>query len=323
MKRDWIRGGLALACAGALCALPAIVHARSSCVPHKPPVDGLWKDDVNGQQVEIAVHPYVEGDRTLGKIVATYTKAGKVCKNPDRNGKPVPFQVDFDGTYDGAMETSSGLNVSGLLYYCAHHKPGTGSSGDPKFNTPYTIAVWSAGLSLTESGDGMKLAGTLRGLNGNERITFSRLAPAANRCEPSADDVEQAFGRAFRRRGITPPPQYMRVHGGNGLVKFDMGVGRENDLVASADWIEGEIKAGRVKPPLHNPPVRVLLGSIQALCGEPLRVNLRLDDLETNVILQTAKGTSSKDVCSGGLEAAFDEALGSLKATIGSYKGTS
>jgi hypothetical protein len=151
-----------------------------------------------------------------------------------------------------------------------------------------------------------------------------RLAQSA-RCKDSQltpQDVQQAFDRAFQSRGITTPPEYMRVTYAGGLFKFDMGIGRQNDLLPPTNWLENEARQGRLKPPFHNPPIRVLLGSIQPVCGQGIRVNMRLVDLATGVILDSGVGESSKDVNQQALDRDVDQALGKMNTKFNSYSGS-
>src|SRR4051794_32373463 len=79
-----------------------IVAQKPDCQPPKPTIDGRWKDDLNGQEVIIATVP--------GKMVATYATPDKKCRNPDHDGKPVPFQTDFEGNY------TNGSTVEGFIF---------------------------------------------------------------------------------------------------------------------------------------------------------------------------------------------------------------
>jgi hypothetical protein len=152
------------------------------------PLDGLWKDDINGQEIEITVTPSVGGIEDGGKIVARYATPNKTCRNPDKDGKPVPFQVDFDGVYDAG-------NIKGLLYYCRNHEPGTGPVGDPKNNTLYAIGVWSGKLELNANEDRTKLSGFFTGLHGKEPISFTRPSKPVPAQQKSGDLLILRSGR--------------------------------------------------------------------------------------------------------------------------------
>ena len=127
-------------------------------------LNGRWKDDINGQEINISLNA------SSGRVVATYTRPNKTCKNPDREGRPVPFQVDFDGDYSGGR-------ITGRVYYCENHLPGAGPPGGPHKYATYTIGLKSGALDLTVSQDGTKLTGTFSGARGSERISFTKLQP--------------------------------------------------------------------------------------------------------------------------------------------------
>ena len=253
-----------LGCLSILYSTGAMAQPPLDCMPGVPPVDGIWKDNGNGKEVEITVTPYINGgSHAMGKIVAAYTDSNKVCKNPDKDGNPVPFKIDFDGLYDKGF-------IGGSLYYCAYHTPGSGSSGDPKNNTPYTLGIWVAVLKLTESEDGMSLNGTFEGKNGVDSISFTRIS----KLEPSPSytfsykDVANAIVKAFQEHGISGDPIFQS----NPAISL-------NTTKSSSGWGFAIPVVRDPKDPMNSAPI-IIIGSVEALppC-KTLKVTLNIWEL--------------------------------------------
>src|SRR2546422_166010 len=69
----------------------ALAQNTQDCRTKKdiPLISGHWKDDQTGKEVDIT--------QQSNKVVATYSETHN-CKNPDKEGKPVPLLIDFEGT---------------------------------------------------------------------------------------------------------------------------------------------------------------------------------------------------------------------------------
>ena len=142
-----------------------------------PPLAGHWKDDLNGQEIDIAPQGTVdlfppadprlgqnavENTTSLVEVWATYSKEGKTCRNPDRDGDDVPFQMDFK-----AVDGEHAAEIKGRIYWC---------DTETKDNKTYTTGVADGPIVLKESKDGMTLSGYFVGRNGREDISFTRLS---------------------------------------------------------------------------------------------------------------------------------------------------
>lgn len=138
--------------------LAAVSQQFSDCRPKKdfPEIAGEWKDGVNGHTVTIETSP------TLLKTLVARYESGQTCHDPDSEGKPVPFPVDFDGDWN--RETNE---ILGRIYWC---------NFQTKDGKDYTTGVGSGQLSLKESRDGMTLTGTYHGHFQIESISFTRLS---------------------------------------------------------------------------------------------------------------------------------------------------
>ena len=135
------------------------VSLQGSGASKWPSLRGRWKDDLNGQQIEITVLPSLGRNAGQDKIVAKYATSGKTCRNLDGQGHPVPFPVDFEGEYSNGT-------VTGVIYWC---------STRPDKGRTFTTGVAKGPINLKESEDGTTLSGRFQGANGSESITFTRL----------------------------------------------------------------------------------------------------------------------------------------------------
>ncbi len=146
-----------------------------------PPLAGHWQDDLNGQEVDITSYTFAgdvlhdvtghradiftKGDSWKGRpfsVLATYSSKGKTCKNTDRDGNDVPFQIDFKG--DSGDQPHQ---IRGTIYWCDTEK---------REGQTYTTGIGSGFIALKESKDGMTLSGYFNGRNGRESISFTRLS---------------------------------------------------------------------------------------------------------------------------------------------------
>jgi hypothetical protein len=155
--------GLILISFGFLSSFAAYAQQGKDCRPHKdfPSLDGHWKDDLNGQEIDITTDR--RGFLSSFTVLATYSSPEKNCRNPDVDGKPVPFQTDFQAaTTDHGPE-----EISGNIYWCDT------ATRDGK---TYTTGIGSGAILLKESKDGMTLSGNFHGRNGQESISFTRLS---------------------------------------------------------------------------------------------------------------------------------------------------
>ncbi|MFL6375220.1 MAG: hypothetical protein ACJ73D_11185 [Pyrinomonadaceae bacterium] len=153
-------------------------YGQADCRGQKdyPPLAGHWKDDLNGQEIDIAPQGTLDllppadprlghnpGDTTtLVEVWATYSKEGKTCRDPDNDGKDVPFQIDFK-----AINGEHPFEIDGRIYWC---------DTETKDNKTYTTGVADGPIVLKESKDGMRLNGHFVGRNGREDISFTRLS---------------------------------------------------------------------------------------------------------------------------------------------------
>lgn len=152
---------LALISLGILSSIGAYAQQVKDCRPTKdfPSLIGHWKDDLNGQEIDITIP---DQNLRLLEVVATYSSSEKKCRDLDHDGKPVPFQIDFDGNSgDHAHE------VRGKIYWCDTQK---------RDGKTYTVGTGSGLIVLRESKDGMSLSGEFHGRNGVESISFTRLS---------------------------------------------------------------------------------------------------------------------------------------------------
>lgn len=274
----------------------------TECRPHLPFVDGLWKDDGNGKEVKIKVTPYLNNNRLHGRIEAVYTQENKVCRNLDKDGKPVPFQTDFDGFYDSEADAA---RIGGSLYYCFQNKRDADSTDGKK---PYTLYISRAILKLNESKDGKKLSGTFDGANGIETITFTRESDP----EPPLDyqltnpEVGRAILKVFRARGI-------KVTGALDAHMFELIAADEKGWNFGIPFVTDPATTG------HNEAV--ILGSVEAMspCKE-LTVNITVTTQGSDGKYKDANGTGGSgngDFSKDGLDAAMNSAFD--KSNIGKY----
>jgi len=134
------------------------VSLQGSSASKGPSLSGRWKDDLNGQQIEITVLLGLGRNGHQDTIVAKYATR-KTCRNLDGQGNPVPFPIDFEGEYSNGA-------VTGVIYWC--------STSSEKGRT-FTTGIAKGPINLKESDNGMTLNGHFIGANGSESISFTRL----------------------------------------------------------------------------------------------------------------------------------------------------
>jgi hypothetical protein len=166
----------ALISLGILSSIGAYAQQVRDCRPKKdfPSLSGHWKDDLNGQEVDITItggdvsesFPLTAAPTvtiTTFSLVATYSSAEQKCKDPDYDGNPVPFQIDFQGNNAGDHPHG----IRGSIFWCDTLK---------RDGKTYTLGLGSGNIELQESKDGMSLSGHFHGRNGVESISFTRLS---------------------------------------------------------------------------------------------------------------------------------------------------
>src|SRR5258706_7955156 len=144
------RLGIVLVCLSTLAV--NILAQKPDCRPPKPTLDGVWQDDLNRQKVTISTGSF--------RINAPYSTPNKVCRNPDHDGKTVPFQMDFDGDFTGS-------GIEGSIYWCDTFT---------KDGKTYTTGVGTGSIHLHVGKDGNTLSGTFQGRNGTESISFTNIS---------------------------------------------------------------------------------------------------------------------------------------------------
>lgn len=148
----------------ALVSFAATAQNAQDCREKKdvPFIKGHWKDDQTGYEVDI------ESRDRLHNTVAIYSKTHN-CPHPDKDGKAVPLQTDFEGV-------TTGLAFVGIINVCRwRDEGGVNSEGNPRHT--YTYTVDHVDLKLWMSEDGMGLRGFWRNpdTNKDEDITLTRL----------------------------------------------------------------------------------------------------------------------------------------------------
>lgn len=142
------------------------------------------------------------------------------------------------------------------------------------------------------------------------------LAPDSTQpCKVTASQVNRAFDHDFQQRGIQTPQDYVNVDADPGLLKFDIGLGSNFNVLPSLGRTYDQVLKGDIKPGTPEAPKYILLGSIQVVCNEGLRVNIRIDDVATGEVLDTGYGTSAQ-INQTGLDQALNDALDKMKARI-------
>ena len=143
-------------CSAALLCLALLginaLAQKADCRPPKLTLDGHWKDDLNRQEVIIVTIP--------SYMTATYAKENKACRDPDKDGKPVTFQTDFEGNF------TNGSTVEGFIYWCDTFT---------KDGKTYTTGVAHGPIFLKVGKDYKTLSGNFTGRNGNESISFTNI----------------------------------------------------------------------------------------------------------------------------------------------------
>ena len=170
---------------GAALVLAAVLGAsgygQTDCRPtgSYPQLAGRWKDDLNGQEIDIenaggSDNPTKEGSSSTVSILyvsAKYSKEGKTCRDKDFDVNDVPFQTDF---------TASGKDHEaewkGSIYWCDTSKTKQGRT--------YTTGVAEGPIVLKESKDGKTLSGYFVGRHGREDISFTRLSKVPEQFGP-------------------------------------------------------------------------------------------------------------------------------------------
>jgi hypothetical protein len=88
------------------------------------------------------------------------------------------------------------------------------------------------------------------------------LAPGSNQlCKVTAAQVNQAFDHDFQQRGIQVPQDYLNVNADPGLIKFDIGLGRNFNVLPSLGWTYDQVLQGNVKPGSPEAPHYILWGT--------------------------------------------------------------
>lgn len=142
------------------------------------------------------------------------------------------------------------------------------------------------------------------------------LAPESNQpCRITAADVNHAFDHNFQRRGIQTPQDYVNVDADPGLLKFDLGLGRNFNVLPSLGWTYDQGLKGNIKPGAPEAPIYILLGSIQVICNEGIRVNIRIVDVATGAVLEAGSGTSTQ-INQSALDQSLNDALSKLKTQL-------
>jgi hypothetical protein len=135
-------------------------------------------------------------------------------------------------------------------------------------------------------------------------------------CKLTAQMLRQAFDRAFNNRNLNTPPCYVDVQSkAPAFMTYQIPLGRNYNLLPTAGWVNSQFESGALKTP-QEPGNYMLVGAVQHVDNQ-FRVMMRIDSLETGVILVTSKGDGSG--CDGGLDTAVDNALKNLNATLRSY----
>ena len=174
---------------GAALVLAAVLGSRgygqTDCRPtgSYPQLAGHWKDDLNGQEIDIQNEAGADtgsgpvqqdGTHSVVSVLlvsAKYSKEGKVCRDKDFDVYDVPFQTDFSAS---GKDHESEWN--GSIYWCDTSKTKEGRT--------YTTGVAEGAIHLKESKDGKTLSGYFVGRNGREDISFTRLSKVPEQFGP-------------------------------------------------------------------------------------------------------------------------------------------
>ena len=180
MRFTKTRLGVVLVCFSTFLAVN-ILAQNQDCRPDKPTLDGRWKDDLNGQEVIVSTYTRL--------ISARYATEDKKCRDPDSDGNPVPFQMDFDGDFTGS-------GIEGFIYWC---------DTLTKDGKTHTTSVAHGSIFLKVSKDLKTLTGTFNGRNGTESISFTNISKQK---EFKQVDVRTASGHSTELpiSPVWPPP---------------------------------------------------------------------------------------------------------------------
>jgi len=183
MDLGWKVFGAVVVLVGML--VPGGVYGQTDCRPtgSYPQIAGHWKDDLNGQEIDIQNEASSDNpsdpNKTDGSgsivsllyVSAKYSKEGKVCRDKDRDVFDVPFQTDF--TASGKDHEAEWI---GSIFWCDTAKTAQGRT--------YTTGVAHGEIHLKESKDGKTLSGYFVGRNGRENISFTRLSKVPEQFGP-------------------------------------------------------------------------------------------------------------------------------------------
>jgi hypothetical protein len=117
--------------------------------------------------------------------------------------------------------------------------------------------------------------------------------------EVDPQKLTEAWVKAFEPLGITISAEYLAYQDRqpDDLLKYQIRVGNDHRPLPSVQWLEVEIGNGTVKPGTIPGAKYLLLGSVQvesptAVSKGGIRVNARLVEVETGVIVASGKGVS-------------------------------
>jgi hypothetical protein len=111
--------------------------------------------------------------------------------------------------------------------------------------------------------------------------------------------LAEAWIKAFSASGITISGEYLAYQDRQpgGLLKYQIRVGKDYHPLPSAQWLEVEIGNGKIKPGTVPGARFLILGSVQvespsAISKGAIRVDARLVEVETGVVVASGKGVS-------------------------------
>jgi hypothetical protein len=140
-------------------------------------------------------------------------------------------------------------------------------------------------------------------------------------CQVTSDQLRQGFISAFQKRGIQIPPEFlMSQEEAPRFIKYQIALGRRKNLLPTPAWVRAEDRKGNIKPHSQEPGKYFLLGSVQIDCEQKghVRVNSRIVELETGIVLEAGKG-DAEEFSQPGIDGAIDAALANLKSGFESY----
>ena len=129
-----------------------------------------------------------------------------------------------------------------------------------------------------------------------------------------------AWTKAFAAFGVRPPGNYVAYQDAQpaGLLKYQIRISKDYGLLPSAQWIETEVAGGKLQAGTVAGAKFLLIGSAQvdppsAASKGGIRVNARLLEVETGVVVAAGKGVSPA-FSQFGLEMDVHDALAGINA---------